>query len=907
MAFCAIIHKFRPELINFDTLDPQDAFGNNELAFTTAEQHLGIPALLDPQDMVECEVLDRLSILTYLSQFYQTFHGATGPCKEATPTKLRYVTGSTCSSGSSTPSKSRPANVAMLPGKRSEPCKICSKPVFILERLHVSGRLLHRTCFKCARCHHQLSIANYYETESGSYCCDMCPDEEIEQTEVAEANKKIVESENAVDSDEAADEVNSLPESQRMSNNDIVEAVDQDDNITIVIINSNNVIIDSDDKLTEVFEVESTKVTESELENPEAPPEEEVTELLSGETISKLSIGCLQNSLLPVELLEENIEELSDEDEIFEIKRTLIPRPEQVEVEADQEKDKLLPAEEISDDQINDSVEEEKHSKHSNDIEEEEDMEDSPAPLPECDQHDEIIDNQKDEDTENSNANDKVVDKVDNENESPGCNATILESIQVSYPEDLNPDPVKNPFGSDNDKEEKEEEDVKDEVVEQQQKEELDIKKESTNPFGSDDDEEEEIGEVEPEKPEKAEPEMKKESSNPFGSDSDSDNVEEEVKQKPVSLQAPPPKPPRLSLNPFGSDFEDDDEGNEVVPEGSKKHQIVAPSRKKRHAPPPPTMTSSPIPTTRTSLLRSAPPRPPPLRPPPPLMTRSQKDEDNLSRRSQLLEESISVEAPASPPAPPPTRGLEAEVQTTSVSATTPASCVVTLLTPMSPNKANLEGQWKKKKGPAPARPTPPKRQVKKLPRKAVNMELLDIEVKQLELERQGVDLEKTIREVCEKSDKEREEAGLDNNDRDSLGPRAEDLIVQLFELVNEKNELFRRQTELMYMKREHRLEEEHADIEHQIRVLMAKPDALRTDEDKSLEDKLITRLMAIVSQRNEIVDCLEMDRLRELEEDESIEIHFSEYAAIKPLGEEEILKKKKRQEEERKEEKEKR
>merc|ERR1739848_49495 len=215
-------------------------------------------------------------------------------------------------------------------------------------------------------------------------------------------------------------------------------------------------------------------------------------------------------------------------------------------------------------------------------------------------------------------------------------------------------------------------------------------------------------------------------------------------------------------------------------------------------------------------------------------------------------------------------------------------------LTPLSPDKSSMDGKWKKKKGPAPPRPIPPKRQVKKLPRKAVNTELLDIEVKQLELERQGVELEKTIRELCEKSDKERTQAGLDNNDRDSLGPQAEDLIVQLFELVNEKNELFRRQTELMYMKREHRLEEEHADLEHQIRVLMAKPDALRTDEDKSLEDKLITRLMAIVSQRNEIVDCLEMDRLRELEEDESIEIHFSEYAAIKPLGEEEMAKKKK-------------
>ena len=321
--------------------------------------------------------------------------------------------------------------------------------------------------------------------------------------------------------------------------------------------------------------MESTKVTESEPENPEAPPKEEVTELLSGETISKLSIGCLQNSLLPVELLEENIEELSDEDEIFEIKRT-VPRPEQVEVEADQEKDKLLPSEEIADDHINDSIEEEKHSKHSNDMEEmEEDMEDSPAPLPECDQHDEIIDNQKDED---SNANDKfVIDKNDNENSESCCNTTIIERKQVSYPEDLNPDPVKNPFGSDNDKEE--EEDVKDEVVEkQQQKEELDIKKESTNPFGSDDDdyeeEENDQGEVEPKKPE---PEMKKESSNPFGSDSDSDdNVEEEdVKQKPVSLQAPPPKPPRLSLNPFGSDFEDDDEGNEVVPEGKKQKQVT--------------------------------------------------------------------------------------------------------------------------------------------------------------------------------------------------------------------------------------------------------------------------------------------------------------------------------------------
>merc|ERR1711915_139831 len=151
-----------------------------------------------------------------------------------------------------------------------------------------------------------------------------------------------------------------------------------------------------------------------------------------------------------------------------------------------------------------------------------------------------------------------------------------------------------------------------------------------------------------------------------------------------------------------------------------------------------------------------------------------------------------------------------------------------------------------------------------------------DIEVKQGELERQGVKLEKSIREICDKNDEEGE-------NRDSLGPEAEDLIIQLFDLVNEKNELFRRQTELIYMKKENRLEEMHADCEYQIRVLMAKPECQRTDDDKVSEERLITKLVEIVTQRNEIVDCLEMDRLRELDEDTAIEDHMSDYAAVKP------------------------
>uniref|UniRef100_A0A8C7IQA3 Spectrin beta chain n=1 Tax=Oncorhynchus kisutch TaxID=8019 RepID=A0A8C7IQA3_ONCKI len=72
LAFNAIVHKHRPDVIEFDSLKRSNAHYNLQNAFNTAENKLGLTKLLDPED-VNVDQPDEKSIITYVATYYHYF------------------------------------------------------------------------------------------------------------------------------------------------------------------------------------------------------------------------------------------------------------------------------------------------------------------------------------------------------------------------------------------------------------------------------------------------------------------------------------------------------------------------------------------------------------------------------------------------------------------------------------------------------------------------------------------------------------------------------------------------------------------------------------------------------------------------------------------------------------------
>ncbi|XP_073400211.1 F-actin-monooxygenase MICAL3 isoform X19 [Dendrobates tinctorius] len=77
LALCAIIHRYRPELIDFGSLDERNVEKNNQLAFDIAERELGISPIMTGKEMASVGEPDKLSMVVYLSQFYEMFKETT--------------------------------------------------------------------------------------------------------------------------------------------------------------------------------------------------------------------------------------------------------------------------------------------------------------------------------------------------------------------------------------------------------------------------------------------------------------------------------------------------------------------------------------------------------------------------------------------------------------------------------------------------------------------------------------------------------------------------------------------------------------------------------------------------------------------------------------------------------------
>ncbi|XP_014648506.1 PREDICTED: EH domain-binding protein 1-like protein 1 isoform X10 [Ceratotherium simum simum] len=67
LAFCAILHRFYPDKIDYASLDPLNIKQNNKQAFDGFAA-LGVSRLLEPADMVLLSVPDKLIVMTYLCQ-----------------------------------------------------------------------------------------------------------------------------------------------------------------------------------------------------------------------------------------------------------------------------------------------------------------------------------------------------------------------------------------------------------------------------------------------------------------------------------------------------------------------------------------------------------------------------------------------------------------------------------------------------------------------------------------------------------------------------------------------------------------------------------------------------------------------------------------------------------------------
>ncbi|XP_050955630.1 F-actin-monooxygenase mical2b isoform X6 [Labeo rohita] len=146
--------------------------------------------------------------------------------------------------------------------------------------------------------------------------------------------------------------------------------------------------------------------------------------------------------------------------------------------------------------------------------------------------------------------------------------------------------------------------------------------------------------------------------------------------------------------------------------------------------------------------------------------------------------------------------------------------------------------------------------QLKRLHRaQVIQRQLEEVEEKQRALEEKGVALEKTLRG----------ETGDDSTDEATL-------LQTWFKLVLEKNKLSRYESELMIFAQELELEDTQSRLQQDLRRRMATEDCEKSASELSEEQGLLVEIMKVVEKRDKLVSLLEEQRLKEKAEDRDLE-----------------------------------
>uniref|UniRef100_A0A8C7UZ59 F-actin monooxygenase n=1 Tax=Oncorhynchus mykiss TaxID=8022 RepID=A0A8C7UZ59_ONCMY len=207
LALCALIHRFRSHLIEFDSLNEEDSANNLQLACDLAEREFGIRPFTTGVEMAAGQEPDKTRMVTYLSKFYELFRGTPLPISGTphTPHPIPQQTRATNFSSQSVScvdegrgvkenkvrsmasqllSKFEESNPSFtlrrqgslrreFPGSGDQ-CHSCQKRVYVVERISAEGLYFHRECFRCDTCGSILRQGGHaFDSEQGKLYCKL--------------------------------------------------------------------------------------------------------------------------------------------------------------------------------------------------------------------------------------------------------------------------------------------------------------------------------------------------------------------------------------------------------------------------------------------------------------------------------------------------------------------------------------------------------------------------------------------------------------------------------------------------------------------------------------------------------------------------------------------------------------